>query len=58
MTIKRLQGVTLSALLVLAIIASVVGMFAHDEWMQRLGVMLLVVVGLIALTDWLRAAVK
>ncbi len=54
MTGKRLQDVTLSVVLVLATIAAVVGIFAHDEWMQRLGVILLVAVGLIALTDWMR----
>lgn len=58
MTIKGLHGVALSVLLVLAIIASVAGTLAHDERMQRLGVILLVIVGLMALTDWMRAAVK
>lgn len=54
MTAKRLHAITLSVVLVLASIATVVGIFANDEWMQRLGVALLVTVGLIALTDWVR----
>ncbi len=58
MTVQRPHGVTLSVLLVLAIIANVAGMFAGDPWMQRLGVILLVIVGLIALTDWIRATVE
>ena len=51
---KRLHDITLSVVLVLATIATGVGILAHDEWMQRLGVVLLVTVGLIALTDWVR----
>lgn len=51
---KRLHDITLSVVLVLATIAIGVGILAHDEWMQRLGVVLLVTVGLIALTDWVR----
>jgi hypothetical protein len=34
MTIKKLHGVTVLVLFVLAIIASVVGLVAHDEWMH------------------------
>jgi len=55
MTGKKLHAITLSVVLVLATIAAVAGIFAHDEWMQRLGVVLLVTVGLIALTDWMRS---
>jgi uncharacterized membrane protein YhaH (DUF805 family) len=52
---KRLHDITLSVVLVLATIAAAVGIFAHDEWMQRLSIVLLVTVGLIALTDWMRS---
>jgi uncharacterized membrane protein YhaH (DUF805 family) len=58
MTGKRLHDITLSVVLVLATIATGAGIFAHDEWMQRLGVVLLVTVGLIALTDWVRTRVN
>lgn len=58
MTGKKLRGATVWALLVLASIAFLVGMFAHDQWMTRLGVIFLVILGLIALTDWMHTAAK
>lgn len=58
MTAKGVRGVLLLMLLVPASIGSFVGVFSHIEWLQRLGVILLLIVGTVAVTDWMRAAAE
>lgn len=55
---KGLRGVLLLLPLAAASVGSLVGMFAHVEWLQRTGVILLLIVGAVALTDWMRASVS
>ena len=57
-TMKRLRGIMLLCLVVFATAGSVFGVVADLQWMQRSGVMLLVIVGLVALRDWMRAATQ
>lgn len=55
-TSKRLREISLLMLVVPAGIGSLVGTLAHIEWLQRTGVILLLIVGAVALTDWMRAS--
>ena len=57
MKAKRLQEVTLLLLAVPAGIASLAGVLLHVEWLQRTGMILLLIAGVVALTDWMRASV-
>jgi len=58
MNAKRLSRIILLCLLAIATTGSVFGMVADVRWLQRAGVMLLVIVGLLALRDWMRAATQ